>query len=149
MAFDPVSFAVPDEMRKLDFERPIMCINSEDFYRKQYPQFDNDRRLDSIFQSNKKLKDYNINIYLKNSNHIDCADLGLLLAGEFKLFKVIKSIKWCHKILDYHIELAVDFMKNMQVRSEEGRDHGRTIIHRFKNKHPQSLFYFKDIEHLL
>lgn len=74
IALDPCSYILPDimtidETKQFNFPQPLLCINSDNFYERLYPWFENEKRMNRLFQKNINNQDKNINIYINKMAH--------------------------------------------------------------------------------
>lgn len=71
IGLDPCIYVFDKEETDLcAFPRPLLCINSENFYRRLYPWFENDERIEDMFSKiDERFKDISVNCAIKRSAH--------------------------------------------------------------------------------
>ena len=111
-----MTYVLPEEMTcidtKEDLRLPTLSINSDSYYWRLYPCFDNEERLFRLFNASKKLRGRHLNLTLYGNSHINFTDLSFYMAGEFQFLNVSNKdicpveLSWHQlRLMHYLIEL--------------------------------------------
>ncbi|EAR87054.1 plasma platelet-activating factor acetylhydrolase (macronuclear) [Tetrahymena thermophila SB210] len=121
-----------EEIDLCEFPRPLLCINSEDFYKRLYPWFQNDESLELIFKNMKRYSDQSINCYIKGLAHANQSDLALVMAGEFDLYGITTRGECAKKHMFHNLMLFEYYFERVLIKDEKNLTNKQFIEEYFK-----------------